>query len=310
MNMTGNRRTVRGLNSFRVGVISRFSPRSIAIPLATDPLLGSYLKLTSSRISVNSPFRSVAVECQAMIANNRESLTSNDIDMILSDAGARREIVNRSLCDWFDESDASWLDVTATNLAGLGSPLLVAIAQKLIMDTGQYALSFTPSTAHLRQPLTDVFLRLVSRLPEPVDNGRRNPCSEKSPRQFVSESNADLMFLSLPSPSHDGLRSALGSRAWREEWIVGGGGFWSEFEERCAGQIHGRIPSKATYLKSLGQLLRSARGIRNWALELPGEASLTSGEVIETIGAIRPVRKIFSKDLSEIGRGRSTIITA
>ena len=310
MNSVENRRTLRGLQSFRLGIIARYSPRSVAIPFATDARLGAYLKMTASRISVNSPLPSVVAECNAIIANNRETLSSSDVDMILADVGTRGEIGDRTLLSWFDEQDVRWLDRVRANIGTLPSPAKVALAQKLAMETGQYALSFRSGTSHLRQPLTNIFLKLSSRLPEVIDNGKRNLCTMKPPRQFVSETEADLMFLTLPAPSFDGMRAALGNRAWREEWIRGGTEFWREFEEKSAGQIHGRTPSKSMYLKSLEQLLRSARKMRHWLLELPAESYIASNDVIETVGSIRPVKKVFTKDLSEIGRGRSMILSA
>ena len=310
MNPVENRRTLRGLQSFRLGIIARHSPRSVAIPFATDARLGSYLKLTASRIAVNSPLPSVGAECNAMIANNRETLSSSDVDLILADVGSSGEIEDRALLSWFEERDVRWLERVRANIGTLPSSAKVALAQKLAMDTGQYALSFRASTSHLRQPLTNVFLKLTSRLPEVIDNGKRNLCTMKSPRQFVSETEADIMFLTLPAPSFDGMKVALGNRAWREEWIRGGDGLWGGFEEKAAGQIHGRTPSKSMYLKSLEQLLRSARKMKHWLLELPAESFIASSDVIETVGSIRPVKKVFTKDLSEIGRGRSMILTA
>lgn len=310
MTAVAGRGSVRGLLSFRLGVIARFSARSIALPFASDATLGSCLKLTPARLQVNDPFSSVAAECQASIGNNNEMLTAADIDSILADSGTSGDIVNSSLLEWFDERDAQWLDTVRRNIATLPSPNRVAVAQKLVMDAGQYALSFSAATASLRQPLSNVFLRLCSRLPNPFDNGKRNVCTVKSPRQFAAESEAELMFLSLPAPSFEGMRVALGVRAWREEWIRGNGGFWKDFEKKSVGQLHGRIPARTIYLRSLEQLLRSARKMKHWVIELPTESAIASSDVMETIGAIRPIKKVYTKDLSEMGRGRSTIVTA
>lgn len=293
-----------------MNVIARYCAKSIALPLAGDAALGSYLKLTSARIHINDPMHSVATECQALIGNNRESLSVADIDLILSDAGSGGEISNRSLLEWFEPRDAMWLETVRGNIEKLSSQNAMSIAQKLVMDTGQYALSFSSQTSDLRQPMSKMFLRLLNRFPEPFDNGRRNICSSKSPRQFVTESEAELMFLALPSPAFDGMKTALGNRAWREEWIRGEGDFWGDLEGKSVGQIHGRIPSKSGYLKSLEQLLRSARKMKHWAIELPAESGIVASDVTETIGMIRPIKKVYTKDLSEIGRGRSVIVTA
>lgn len=305
-----SRGAVRGLLAFRMNVISRYSAKSIALPLSGDAVLGSYLKLTSARIQINDPMRSVATECQALIGNNRETLTTADIDLILSDAGRSVEVSNLALLEWFEQKDAAWLETVRGNIERLSSRNAMAIAQKLVMDAGQYALSFSPQTSSLRQPMSKVFLRLLNRFPQPFDNGKRNICSSKSPRQFVAESEAELMFLPLPSPAFDGMKTAMGNRAWREEWIRGGSEFWTDFEMRSAGQINGRAPSKSNYLKSLEQLLRSAKKMKHWAIELPSEPSFATSDVMETIGMVRPIKKVFTKDLSEIGRGRSVIVTA
>lgn len=310
MSAIAGRHSLRGLLSFRLNIIARFSSRSIAFPFAVDPLLGFNLKLTSAKIQLNDPLRSLAAECQALVGNNSERLTSTDIDAILADVGTYSEISNPALAKRFSERDARWLDTVQRNIANLRSPNAIAVAQKLAMDAGQYAISFPTSANHLRQPLSNIFLRLVSRFPDPIDNGKRNFCTMKSPRQFLAEVDAELMYLALPSPAFDGIKAHLGSRAWREEWIRGGDAFWNEFEQKSAGQLHGRSPSRSVYLKALEQTLRSARKIKNWAIELPFETSIAASDIMETIGSIRPIKKVYTKDLSEIGRGRSTILTA
>lgn len=305
-----SRGSVHGLLSFRMNVISRFSAKSIALPLAGDARLGSYLKFTSARIHLNDPMCSVVAECQALVGNNRESLSAEDVDLILSDIDRVGDITNDSLLDWFEPRDAMWLESVRSNIGKLSSPNVMAVAQKIVMDVGQYALMFSPRNSVLRQSMTDAFKKFLSRVPQPFDNGKRNICSSKPPRQFAVESESELMFLILPVPAFDGMKAAMGRRAWREEWLRGEGRFWGDLESRNAGQIHGRTPSKSSYLKSLEQLLRSARKMKSWAIELPAESSVASSDIMETIGAIRPIKKVYTKDLSEMGRGRSVIVTA
>lgn len=92
----------------------------------------------------------------------------------------RYRLQNQALRNWFGETDAWWFDNVRQNIERLQSPTVKAIASAAVLNVGDYVLSFTGETLELRQPLSNVFRRLLSALNEPVNNGQNNTCTNKT----------------------------------------------------------------------------------------------------------------------------------
>jgi len=302
--------SVQGLLSFRLNVLSRWRLDSVAIPIARDARLGRHLKRQGVRVFANDILQSVSAETQALIANSSEVVTEEVVGFVLEQsAGESNALENTALLKWFEKEDADWLDRIRRKSERIESAVIRGLVQYNAMQTGQYALAFDSATRHLKRDLTDVFREFCLTMPAPFDNRKRNPSSTKPPRMFVIESVAHSMFLKLPDPAVNGIRQSLGDRAWREEWMRGNSDFWTELEKSNSNQITGRIISRSEYLEALRRLLISAKGIKRWAIELPDASSIPHSEIIDVIGSIKAIDKIYEKDLSEIGRGRSVILT-
>ena len=166
-----------GWLGFELSVLRRLKFRSVALPLAGEPNLGLYLKRWDARVAANDPAQWSWTKSQAFIENNRETLTEEDIDLVLDDAYVPRSYFrNPTLLSWFNETDAWWFDNVRGNADRLTSPYKRALALALGMAVGDYVFSFNLDTRDLRQPLSlsNVFRRAWHTLSPPVDNLRRN----------------------------------------------------------------------------------------------------------------------------------------
>jgi hypothetical protein len=215
------------------------------------------------------------------------------------------------LRNWFGETDAWWFDNVRQNIERLQSPIARAIGLTVALSVGDYVLSFTPETLELRQPLSTVFRRIWSALPDPVNNNESNSCTNRIGYDFIAESfTADLMFLRLPKAHKLSQKNYLGWTAWREEWLRGGDDFWSDLEFRQASRLGTLVETKSQYLRLLEEFLRTASHIKTWAIAHIEDGFITTQELVETIGHIRRVDTIFTKDFSELTGTKAVIITA
>jgi hypothetical protein len=178
------------------------------------------------------------------------------------------------------------------------------------MSVGDYALSFNGETLELRQPLSTVYRRLWSILPEPVNNRQNNTCQNKSANDFIAENHSDLMFLRLPTAHNQSQRDRLGADAWREEWLRGGDGFWNDLETAQTGRLGTLIETKAQYLRLVEETLRTAKNIPVWAIAHVEDGFISTQDIVETVGHIRRVDTIFTKDFSELTGTKAVIVTA
>jgi hypothetical protein len=248
----------------------------------------------------------------AAIQNNSEKLSDDEVNVVLDDVYVPRyRLQNQALRNWFGETDAWWFDNVRQNIERLASPTAKAIASSVVLNVGDYVLSFTDDTLELRQPLSNVFRRLLSAQHEPVNNGQNNTCSNKNAYEFIAENFAsDLMFLRLPRAHNLSQRKYLGWTAWREEFLRGGDDFWNDLEIRQAGRLGTLIETKSQYLRLLEETLRTASHIKTWAIAHVEDGFIATQDIVETIGKIRRVDTIYTKDFSELTGTKAVIITA
>jgi hypothetical protein len=304
-------RSAKSWLAFDLNVLRRLKFGSAALPLCDRPELGSYLKRMKVRVAANDPLQSAWTRTLGRIANGRERLSSDDVNVILDDAyvpGYRHH--NAALTQWFSETDAWWFDNVRANIDKLESPTARAIAASITFAVGDYALSFHEETREIRQPLSNVFRRLWTIEPEPFENGERNTCSNKGADDFIAETHADLMFLRLPAAHAQSMKMYLGRSAWREEWLRGGSDFWSDVESAFSGRLGGSTETKSQYLHHLEETLRRASHIPHWAIAHVETGFIATQDVVDTVAAIRRVNTIYTKDFSELTGTKAVIVTA
>jgi hypothetical protein len=304
--------TPRGWLAFELNVLKRLKFTSAALPFTSDPNLGHYLKRWRVRVLANDLTLAGWTRAAAAIQNNGERLSDDEVNVVLEDVYVPRyRLQNQALRTWFGETDAWWFDNVRQNIERLGSPTAKAIAASVALAVGDYVLSFTDDTLELRQPLSHVFRRLLSAQPEPVNNGQNNTCSNKNAYEFVAENRGfDLMFLRLPRAHNLSQRHYLGWTAWREEFLRGGDDFWQDLEIRQAGRLGTLIETKSQYLRLLEEMLRTASHINSWAIAHVEDGFVATQDIVETIGRLRRVETIYTKDFSELTGTKAVIITA
>jgi len=297
--------------AFELNVLRRLKFGSAALPFTAEPLLGSYLKRWGIRVTANDPLQSSWTKAVAVILNNSEKLSAEDVDVVLEDAyvpGYRLQ--NPALRQWFNETDSWWFDNVRQKIDRLQTPVARAMASSLAIAVGDYVLSFTPETLELRQSLSNVFRRLWTLQPDPVNNGQNNTCNNKNPDEFLAESFVDMLFLHLPQPHAHSRRAELGRAAWREEWLRGGSDFWEDLESAQSGRLGTATETKSQYLHLLENTLQTAAHIKSWAISHVEDGAIGTQDIVETIGKIRRVDTIFTKDFSELTGTKAVIITA
>jgi hypothetical protein len=296
--------------AFELNVLRRLKFSSVILPFAGDGLLGAQLKrLTGARVSASDAWQTGFVRAVAQIQNNFESLSEDDLAIILEDAYVpRHTLENASLARRFAETDAHWFDNVRSNAEKLESHVKQAVALSVGLAVGEYVSSFSEETRELRQPLSAVYRRLASAFPAPFDNRQQNVCVNKPAREFIAENfAADLMFLRLPRARKAGEKH----RSWREEWIQGDDKFWDAFEQSQAGRLGAPVETKAQYLRFLEDALETAAHVPLWAIaHVEDSGFLTAQDVAETVGRVRRVDTIFTKDVSELTGKKAVIITA
>jgi len=304
--------TPHGWLAFELNVLKRLKFTTVALPFTSDAHLGAYLKRWRVRVMANDLTFAGWTKAAAMIQNNGEKLSDEDVNTILEDVYVPRyRLQNQALRNWFGETDSWWFDNVRQNIERLPSPTLKAIASGVALGVGDYVHSFTEETLELRQPLSNVFRRLLSALPEPVNNGQNNTCTNKNAYEFIAENFAsDLMFLRLPRAHNLSQRNYLGWTAWREEFLRGGDDFWNDLEFKQAGRLGTLIETKSQYLRLLEEALRTASHIKTWAIAHVEDGFIATQDIVETIGKIRRVDTIYTKDFSELTGTKAVIITA
>jgi hypothetical protein len=313
-NLNGTGPNLNGWLGFELSVLRRLKFHSVALPFAGEPSLGLYLKHWQIRVAANDRAQWAWTKSIALIENNTEALSEDEVETILDDAYVpRAALSNPSLLNWFNETDAWWFDNVRENAELLSSPIKRACALTLGMMVGDYVLSFDAGTLALRQPLSLslVFRRLQRSLPAPVDNEHRNQSTNQEPKDFLAERHrTELLFLRLPTAGHRHAKAHTPRLQWREEWLRRESGFWGELDRNSAGKLGGRVETRQQYLDLLEDLLHTAAHIRLWAIENVPDGFISNDELAEAITRVRKVEAIYSKDFSELTGARASIITA
>lgn len=302
-----------GWLNFELSVLRRFKFSSIALPFTGEPDICIQLKRWKVRVAANDPTIWAFTKATALVENNSDRLTEEELDSILEDAYVPRErLDNPTLLNWFNETDAWWFDTVRFNAERLVNPYKRALALTLGMMVGDYVLSFAEDTRHLREPLTlsRVFRQLMEVLPAPNDNSLRSKATNQEARVFVAERvNSELLFLRLPAPvqQQPTQQTILG---WREEWLQGSNDFWQEAEKARSGRLGSGVQSKQQYLWLVEDLLHTGAHIPAWAIAHTENGFITRDELVETVSRVRKVDAIYSKDFSDLLGVRASIITA
>ena len=301
-----------GWLNFELSVLRRLKFDSIAFPFTGEPNLGVQLKRWQVRVAANDSMIWPFIKATALLENNNYTLSNDDLEAVVEDAYVPRDrLDNPSLLNWFNQTDAWWFDTVRFNAERLDAPYKRALALTLGMMVGDYVLAFDDTTRHLREPasLSRMFRKLAELLPYPYDNSLRSKASNQDVRAFIAERrHSDLMFLRLP-PLGESHASRKTIDAWREEWLQGGDDFWPAYEQRRAGKLGAPTQSKRQYLGFLEDLLHTAAHIPGWAIALVENGFISTEELVETIGRVRKVDAIYSKDFSDLLGVRAAIVT-
>ena len=302
-----------GWLNFELSVLSRLKFSSIALPFTGEPNLCAQLKRWKVRVAANDPMSWAFTKATALLENDSDRLTEDELEGIIDDAYVPRDrLDNPSLLNWFNETDGWWFDNVRFNAERLGTIYKRALALTLGMMVGDYVLSFSESSRHLREPLSlsRVFRQFADTIPFPYDNSMRSKASNQDVRAFVAERrHTDLLFLRLPAPlqpqpiQQDPL-------AWREEWLQGGDDFWGDFERARAGKLGSRVQSKQQYLALVEDLLQTAAHLPAWAIAHTENGFISTDELVDTVSRVRKVDAVYSKDFSDLLGVRAAIVTA
>jgi hypothetical protein len=303
-----------GWLAFELGVLRRLKFATVALPFTGDPDLGVQLKHWKVRVATNDRMMWSYTKSLALIENSAERLNEEDIETLLDDAYVPRDRHdNPALLKWFNESDAWWFDTVRFNAERMESNYKRALVLTIGMLVGDYVLSFDEQTRELRKPLSlsNVFRQLAEIVPYPYDNSYKNRAYNQDSRTFIAErSHTDLLFLRLPTPAFQIDPVPDPASAWREEWIRGADDFWPEFESQRAEKLGSRVQSKQQYLGLVEDLLRTAAHIPSWAIAHTDNGFISSEELADTVGRVRRVDAIYTKDFSDLLGVRASMLTA
>jgi hypothetical protein len=299
-----------GWLGFELNVLRRLKFASALLPFTGEPEVGVNLKRWNVQIAANDFSQANWTKAVAAIENNTEKLSASDVDIVLEEVYVPHyRLENDSLGNWFGETDAWWFDNVRRNIEKLFTPAARAIALSIGMRVGDYVLSFDDETRELRQPLSNVFRNFWNIQPEPIDNKQINVCQNKTVIDFIAENRMDLMFLQLPLVRQKNTKNGLGKSAWREEWLRCGNQFWNDFETAQAGKLGASVETKHQYLQLVAELLQTASHIPSWVISYTENGFMSAQDLLETIGRIRRINTVFTKDFSELSGEKATIIT-
>jgi|SRR5215510_665217 len=314
MTQNGSNITSIGWLAFELSVLQRLKFESVALPLSGDANLAIHLKHLKARVMANDPAQWAYTKALALVENNCESLSEEDLDTILHDAYVPRNYFqNPNLLSWFNEADSWWFDNVRTNADRLTSSFKRALALTVGMSVADYVFSFNLDTRDLRQPLSlsNVFRRVWHSLPQPINNLRKNSSSNKSVKGFLADiQNTDLLFLRLPRPGRVSDSRNARVAIWREEWLRQGKLPSNGDAGQRGAKLDGYVETKEQYLRLIEDLLTTAAHLPVWAIEGVSDGFLSTEELIECVESARAIDAIYTKDFSELLGIQSVIITA
>jgi hypothetical protein len=302
-----------GWLGFELSVLRRLKFSSVAFPFTGEPDTPRRIKQWKVRIAANDPMVWSHTKSTALLENQTEQLSTEEVDTLLEDAYVPAEKLNNpALLRWFNEADAWWFDNVRLNAETL-SPFKRALALTIGMMVGDYVLSFNDETKSLRKPLalSSTFRFLIGQLPAPYDNALRNRSCNQDIRSFIAERHhTDLLFLRLPVPATQAVPERNQIVSWREEWLRGNDEFWTDFEKELGAKLGTRVLSKQQYLGFVEDLLRTASHIPSWAIAHTENGFISTEELVEKVGRVRKVSAVYSKDFSDLLGVRAAILVA
>ena len=91
-----------GWLAFELGVLRRLKFSSVALPFTGEPEIALHLKRWKVRVLANDPMMWSHIKATALVENHSDSLTAEDLDLLLDDAYIPRDkLDNSSLLKWF-----------------------------------------------------------------------------------------------------------------------------------------------------------------------------------------------------------------
>ncbi len=292
---------------YELSVLRRIKFNSIAIPFSGQPDLDWYLKFWGKQIFSNDLCQWSWWTSRALVENQEETLTEEDVAELLHNAYVpRRRLNNPALSQTMGEMDAWWFDNVWLNIQQIENPHQRALAYYHALGVGDYVHSFTPETVALRRPLSEVFEDFWRGQRKVQNNEKDNQSSNFEASEFISAVRTDLMFAHFPRPA--GLAAQRNSiLGWRETWIRGSATGFEDLLTQATG-FGDRIASKGRYLDLVNKFLETAKHIPKWAIAHPEDGFVTAAEMGELIKTFRPVEVTYAKDFSEVSGGLNTYI--
>jgi len=289
-------------------VLRRVKFTSIAIPFARKPDLDWYLKFWGKQVLDNDICQWSWWMSRALVENQDETLSQEDVAQVLRQAYVpRRRLNNPALGHLLGEMDAWWFDNVWLNLQEVESEHRRALAYLHALGVGDYVFSFTPETAGLRRPLSEVFEALWHSQRKIINNSQANRSSNLDAHEFIRSAQADLMYVHFPRP--EGLVALReGVTGWRETWTRGTANCWDALIEQRRGRIGDRVFSKGRYLELIGQFLATATHISRWAIAHAEDGFVSAAEIGEVIKSFRRIEVTYNKDFSDVIGGLNTYI--
>ncbi len=307
MMRTPERRNRRWLG-FELSVLRRVKFSSIAIPFARQPDLEWYLKFWGKQILNNDLCQWSWWMSRALVENQEEYLSQEEVEQILHQAYVpRRRLHNPALGQMMGEMDACWFDNVWLNLQTVENEHRRALGYLHALRVGDYVFSFTPETASLRRPLSEVFETLWRHQRRIVNNFHPNRTANLDAHEFIRTVQAELMYVRFPRPEGIAvLRKTIAG--WRETWTRGEASFWEALIDDRRGRLGDSVVSKGHYLELIGNFLALATHIPRWAIAHAEEGFVTAAEIGEVIKQFRSVEVTYTKDFSEVLGGLSAYI--
>ena len=293
---------------FELSVLRRLKFASIAVPFAGQPDLEWYLKFWGKQILDNDLCQWAWQASRALIENQGDKLTEDVAALALDNAYVpRRRLHNPALAGTLSEMDAVWFDNVWQNIQLIENEHQRALAYTHALAVSDYVFSFTPETAELRRPLSQVFLSSWRNQRKLVNNGQNNYSMNREAHEFIRGARVDLLFARFPRPQ--GLAALRNTVAgWRETWVRGGTDAWDNLIEAQCGKLGDEVASKDHYLQLISRFLAKAKHIPKWAIAHAEDGFVSAAELGEVISQFRRIEVSYNKDFSEALGGLNAFV--
>ena len=293
---------------FELSVLRRLKFASVAFPFAGQPALEWYLKFWGKQILDNDLCQWSWWSSRALVENQGDKLTEDLVALVLENAYVpRRRLHNPALAQGLSELDAVWFDNVWQNIQAIENEHQRALAYLHVLAVADYVFSFTPATAELRRPLSQVFLSSWRNQRKLINNGQSNYSMNRDAHEFIRGARVDLLFAHFPRPQGlTALRQTVAG--WRESWVRGSADFWPALIEEQRGKLGDEVLSKDSYLQLVSRFLAKAKHIPKWAVAHAEDGFVSAAELGEVISQYRRVEVTYHKDFSEVLGGLNSYI--